>query len=279
MGRRTGLGLALIASVAACGGAAGGGRDAALLARTVSPTVAPPLAIPANGLFPGEAMTFAVRLGGVEAGEAALAVGLPGDIGGRDAIVVSSRMASSGAFRWVKEVDDDLTSTIDLETGLPRELVADVRFGAKTFHADGQFRGGIVDLAWHKGDSRIRYAHYDFGPVDAHNAHTAMAAMRTWEAGQDDTQRLYIVGGRRIWRTDVTWAGRETIATHLGNQTAVRLDGVSVRVTPRLVPERRRKPRTFSVWMSDDADRVPLRVVAHTELGDVVIELTSYQRP
>jgi hypothetical protein len=279
MGRSSGLGLALIALAAGCGGAAGGTRDAALLARTVAGTAEPPLATPANGLFPGESMTFVVALGGVEAGEAALAVGTPGKVDGREAIVVSSRVASSGAFRWVKEVDDELTSTIDLETGLPTKVIADVTFGAKRYHSEGTFQGALVDLAWHKGDDRIRHTRYDFGAVDAHDAHTAMAAMRTWEGQPGETQRLYIVGGRRIWRTDVTWAGRETIGTQLGNQSAVRLDGESVRVTGRLEPEPGKKARTFSVWMSDDADRVPLKVIAHTELGDVVIELTGYERP
>ena len=37
--------------------------------------------------------------------------------------------------------------------------------------------------------------------------------------------------------------------------------------------------RTFTVYLSDDADRVPLKVVAHTELGDVVMNLTDYSRP
>src|SRR5687768_10937525 len=80
MGRSSGLGLVLIALAAGCGGAAGGTRDAALLARTVAGTAEPPLATPANGLFPGESMTFVVALGGVEAGEAALAVGTPGKV-------------------------------------------------------------------------------------------------------------------------------------------------------------------------------------------------------
>lgn len=279
MGRSFALGLSLIAIAAGCGGAAGGTRDSALLARTVAGHAEPPLATPANGLFPGESMTFVVSLGGVEAGEAALAVGAPGKVGGREAIVVSSKVASSGAFRWVKEVDDELTSTIDLDTGLPTTVVADVQFGGKHYHSEGTFQGALVDLAWHKGDDRVRHTHYDFGAVDAHDAHTAMAAMRTWEGQPGETQRLFIVGGRRIWRTDVTWAGRETIGTLLGNQAAVRLDGVSLRVTGRLEPERGKKSRTFTVWMSDDADRVPLKVVAHTELGDVVIELTGYERP
>jgi hypothetical protein len=72
-------------------------------------------------------------------------------------------------------------------------------------------------------------------------------------------------------------SGRPT-STALGNVVAVRLDGVSQRVSRRLKPESHKKPRTFSVWMSDDADRVPLKIVAYTELGDIVIDLTGYER-
>src|SRR5688572_15425551 len=162
MGSSSGLGLVLmgVVVVAGCGGAGNGARDAALLARTVAADTEPPLAIPANGLFPGESMTFTVSLGGVQAGEAAIAVGTPGDVGGREAIVVTSRIASAGAFRWVKEVDDDLTSTIDLETGLPVTVIADVTFGKKRYHSEGTFEGGLVQLAWHKGDNNVRIANF-----------------------------------------------------------------------------------------------------------------------
>jgi hypothetical protein len=37
--------------------------------------------------------------------------------------------------------------------------------------------------------------------------------------------------------------------------------------------------RTFTVWLTDDADRVPLRVLANTELGDITVDLTDYSRP
>jgi hypothetical protein len=275
---RGGLGLLLIALVA-CGGAANGSRDAAMLSRVVVSDTAPPLATAANGLFPGESMTFTVALGGVECGEAALAVGDAGVVEGKRSIVVTSRVATAGAARMVRVIDDELTSTIALETGLPTQISADVVFGSKNYHADGRFEGPNVELTWHRNDEKVRHTRYDFGKVDAHDAHTAMAAMRTWEGNDGESRRLYVIGGRRIWRTDVTWTGRETIGTKLGNQPSIRLDGISVRVAGTLQPEPGKKPRSFTVWMSDDADRVPLKVIAHTELGDVIIELTGYERP
>jgi hypothetical protein len=33
------------------------------------------------------------------------------------------------------------------------------------------------------------------------------------------------------------------------------------------------------VWLSDDADRVPLKVAAQTELGEIVMKLVDWQRP
>src|SRR6185503_4455617 len=109
---------------------------------------------------------------------------------------------------------------------------------------DGIFERALVELTWHRGDpSRVSHTHYDFGTIVAHDAHTAMAAMRTWEGTPGARRRLFIVGGRRIWRTDVIWVGRETIGTAMGNQNVVRLDGISTRVLPSLEPEPDKKPR------------------------------------
>ncbi len=233
----------------------------------------------ALGLHAGEQMTFEVALAGVPVAQAAFAVGEPGTFEGRPAIVVSSTMRTDEAFRWVKDVRDDLTSTIDIESGLPVAIVADVEFGDKLYYAEGRFAGARVHLAWDRRDGKTRHTRYDFGDAPAHDAHSAMAAMRTWDGRPGDRRTVYIVGGRRIWRTEMTWVGRETIGSRLGNQHVVRLDGVSTRVTRRLEPEPGKPPRTFQVWLTDDGDRAPLRVVATTELGDVTIDLTGYQRP
>lgn len=269
--------LSLVLLVGACGGAGAGAREASVKLLTQGPLLreAPSHKV---GLYPGESMTFEITMGGVLAGEAALAVGQPGVVDGHRAIKVSSRIGSAGVFRMVKVIEDDLTSTIDLDTGLTFQIVADVQYGPAIYHADGQFNHAKVDLAWTRGDNHVNYTHMDFGKLDATDAHSAMALMRTWEGKPGETRQLYVVGGRKIWRTEATWVGRETIGTRLGNQHVVRLDGTSQQVNGDLSPQTDKKPRTFSVWMTDDADRVPVKVVAHTELGDVVIDLTGYER-
>jgi len=267
--------LLAAATMAGCGGAVG-----ELAAQ-------PPMLAPGPtelddeivGLVPGESLSFEVRVAGVLAGEAQLVVGKPGALDGRRAIAVSSVMRSAGAFALIKEVKDEVTSFVDVERLLPMQSTADVIFGPKRYHAETTFTGHGTAIAFTPAGEPTRAIHYDFGDAVVHDAHSAMALVRTWKAEPGERIGLWVLGGRRIWRTEVWLAGTETIGTHLGNQPALRLEGTSVRVRPDLTPEPNRPARSFSVWLSDDADRVPLRFSARTELGEIAIELVDYERP
>src|SRR6185312_3875729 len=86
-------------------------------AMTLPPQPAAPAAGSAEathdlGLFPGESMTFEVRLGSILAGEAQLAVGEIGELDGHRAIVVKSRAATAGAVKLLKSFVDEATTTI-----------------------------------------------------------------------------------------------------------------------------------------------------------------------
>jgi hypothetical protein len=80
----------------------------------------------------------------------------------------------------------------------------------------------------------------------------------------------------RPWRV---WDQRGHAIELLGElERMIRFFGESYRARPDFSPETPRPTRTFTVWLSDDADRVPLKVAAKTELGDVVMNLTEYNR-
>jgi hypothetical protein len=89
---------------------------------------------------------------------------------------------------------------------------------------------------------------------------------------------VFVVGGRRLWRIDVTYGGPEAIGSAIGNRRAIRFTGRSYRARRDFTPETAQPSRTFTVWLSDDADRVPLKVAAKTELGDIAMDLTEYSR-
>jgi hypothetical protein len=232
------------------------------------------------GLNPGESMAYEVRLGGVLAGEAALAVGEIGRFEGHRAVVVKSRAATAGAAALIKKIVDEATTVIDMDSGRPLQLDTLVEQDRQTTTAQAKFTGSIADVTYMRSDEpKPHTMRINFGAMTVHDTHSAMAQLRGWRATPGTTKTVFVVGGRRLWRVDVRYVGEETLGTTVGNRRAVRFTGASYRARPDFGVESDKPARTFSVWLSDDADRVPLRMTAQTELGEVTMELTDYNRP
>ena len=262
------LGLVLLT---ACAGAE---------ATTLPPAAATrPNATGEIGLTPGETMAFEVRLAGMLAGEAQLAVGELGDYEGHRAVVVKSRAQTAGAAALVKHIVDEATTVIDMDTGRPLALDTLVELGDNKTTASAKFTGNVADVTYTRSEDNAPHKQrIDFGAVTAHDAHSAMAQLRGWRAAPGAMRSVFVVGGRRVWRVDVTYAGEDTIGSALGNRRAVRYTGQGYRTRRNMTAETDRPARTFSVWLTDDADRVPLRLTAKTELGEVAMDLTEYNR-
>jgi hypothetical protein len=271
---RSGLWLAVVFAVVLAGCA---GADATPAPQT--PAAAGP-ATTQLGLYPGETMAYEVQLGGVLVGEAQLAVGEIGLVEGRRALVVKSRAATAGAAALVRNIVDEATTVIDADTGRPISVETNVVMGEKRTAASATFSGTSASVTYRRtAEAAPQTAKIDFGTNALHDAHSAMAQLRGWKAAPGTTRTVFIVGGRRLWRVDVTYAGEGTIGSALGNRRTVMYDGIAYRAKRDLTVESRLPARTFRVWLSDDADRVPLQVTAKTELGDVVMTLAEYARP
>lgn len=274
---RSSLALSL-AGIAASAAGCGGSAEAFTL-----PPAAPTAQATARGelgLAPGEQMSFEVRLAGVPVGEAVLAVGDLGLVEGRRAVTVRSKLSTIGAVRLVRPVDDESTTVLDAASGAPLSLETHVLLGGQETFTRARFEQGkaVVEVRRAKDVAASPYT-VQFGDAPAHDAHSAMAELRLWRAAPGTKRTMWAVGGRRLWRVDLTYVGTESLGTALGNRRATRLDGIGYRARPDRSLDEQRPPRRFSVWFSDDADRVPLRIGAITELGDVRIDLSDYARP
>ncbi len=232
------------------------------------------------GLHPGETMAYDVQLAGVLVGEAQLAVGEIGLVDGKKAIVVKSRAATAGAAALVKQLVDESTTVIDVETGNPIKVDMVVVSGEKKVTADVRFAGRIATVTYRRSEeARPQVFKFDFRTAPFHDMHSAMAAIRGWRATPGTIRTVHIIGGRRLWKIDMKYIGEETIGSAVGNRRAIVLEGTSYRARRDLTAEPGKPTRTFKVWLSDDADRVPLKCSAQTELGDIVMDLTDYSRP
>ena len=264
--------LLLAVAVAGCAGAE------AMPAPQAASSAAP--RDPQLGLHPGEAMAFEVQLAGVLVGEAQLAVGDVGVVDGRRALVVKSRAAMAGAAALIRNMVDEATTVVDADTGHPISVETNVVMGAQQTTASATFRGTAATVTYRRtAEAAPQTARIEFGAHALHDSHSAMAQLRGWKAAPGTSRTVFVIGGRRLWRVDVTYAGEEAIGSAVGNRRAVMFDGTAYRARRDLSVESNRPTRTFRVWLSDDADRVPLQVTAKTELGDVTMSLTEYSRP
>lgn len=224
-------------------------------------------------------MSYEVRLAGLLVGEAQLAVGEIGVVDGRRAVVVKSRIESAGAATWIAKTVDESTTVIDVERGSPLRVDTTVVNGATQTTVATTFRGSVADIVFQRGSDPARTTHIDFKNEAVHDMHTAMAALRNWRGTGDETKSVYIIGGRRMWRITLHLVGEETLGARGGNRRAVVLEGKTYRARNNLTVDNDKPSRTFKVWLSDDADRVPLKCAAATELGDIVMELVDYSAP
>jgi hypothetical protein len=221
----------------------------------------------AQGLRPGERATYVITAAGIEVGEAAFAVGWPS----AGTLAVASRSGAVGLLEAFGAIDAEVETRIDLTSGRPLTLTGLAHVAGQPYRGDGRFEATTAEMTWFDGRDGGQVAHRYHSIEDGviHSPHTAMAAVRDWEGAPGDWRRLDLVGALNLWRANLTWIGRETIGTALGNQLAVRVDGDCANPGGDRV--------TFSIWMSDDLERVPLRVEAQEGIVKARFEITSYE--
>jgi hypothetical protein len=82
--------------------------------------------------------------------------------------------------------------------------------------------------------------------------------------------------GTAFYQGTMEVAGREDLTTELGTQRVIKLVCRGERINEN-GQKLARPPRTGTLWVSDDAARLPLRIEGETELGKAVFALTSYE--
>ncbi|HEY5949880.1 MAG TPA: DUF3108 domain-containing protein [Kofleriaceae bacterium] len=192
---------------------------------------------------PGEAMEYEVALSGVTVGRVQVAVGQPGFVDGRRAIIVRSRGQSAGFAALIKDLHWDLTTTLDMTTGLP-------------IHE--------IEESWLEEDGEPKHQRNDHDwSGSGYNLHAAAGALRGWHSHEGQRASLDVTIDEFEISVELWDATREFAV----NEPAVRYDGIA------------RDKYKFSIWISDDESRVPLAVRSESKLGPITIELVHYDPP
>ncbi len=105
--------------------------------------------------------------------------------------------------------------------------------------------------------------------------HSAALYLRSQPLKQGSVYRLAVYPATNAYLATVTVLGREKVSVRAGSYNAIKLDLHLKRIGKNLELEPHRKFRRATVWVSDDAERIILRIEAQVFVGTVFTELQS----
>ena len=231
------------------------------------------------GARPGEAFTFKFSLGPIEGGRARMSIGRPIAQKGRHVLAVHGEAETTAFVKMLAKVNDDYQLVVDTGNLLPVS-VAEVERGMRerrisVSHVDG--RTADVDF-WspgkqHKGRHVLSRVARD--PL------SNFFALRALPLSDGQHIDLDVLDGQALWRValDVHRGDHVRLEHDAEARAAIRIDGVARRIEDNGRPRAGIGSRAMTIWLSDDDNRVLLRMEAETDLGRCALELTSYVPP
>jgi hypothetical protein len=117
----------------------------------------------------------------------------------------------------------------------------------------------------------------EFSFPNLFDLHSAMLYVRSQPLRDHSVCRVVVYPASNAYLATVTVAGREKVSVHAGAYNAIKIDLQLNRVGKHLELEPHRKFRRATIWVSDDADRILLRIEAQIFVGTVFAELQSVQ--
>lgn len=216
---------------------------------------------------PGEKLKFRVHYGFVDAGTAELEVASEiQKIGPRECYHVVGTGKSQGAFDWFFKVRDRYESFIDCSAIVPWLFIRNI--------SEGGYKKTQQVVFNHYQDSAKSQEKTIAIPEYTQDLVSAIFYARTLDFETAKPGDVFPIMGYlddEIIPLNIKFMGRETLRTDLGYFRCVKF-------RPLLQEGRVFKEKEdMTVWVSDDANRIPVRVQTDILIGSIKMDLTGYE--
>jgi hypothetical protein len=138
--------------------------------------------------------------------------------------------------------------------------------------------GGVVSKVTETPGMGTKIRRFDF--PNLFDLQSALLYLRSQSLQERTLQRIVVYSATAPYLATVTVLGRERVTVPAGTYNAIKFDLQLNRIKDgQLQPHR--KFRRASVWLSDDSDRLMLKIEAQVFIGSVVCELQSvdFEKP
>jgi hypothetical protein len=192
-----------------------------------------------------------------------------------DPVALRSAMSTVGIVRFFKATDGTSYTTMDAATARPHQSDLVVRDGDITRVYKAALAAGTARIRLQRTGQqpKTKTARIPTGehPLDMQSA---FVLLRHWTAERGTKGYFYVILGKELWRVAVEFKGVRRLTRAGRTESAVHVGGIARRV--QTSPDGNRKTRRFTMWLSNDEARIPLRVEGDASFGTLHFELTSH---
>lgn len=211
--------------------------------------------------------------------EAIMAVGKPGVVDGERVIIVRSRVKTGGivAAMGASATQEFITHLRMRDSGVVYRLFRADMMGKSEVVESTLRDHGYEQTRRRRGRSYKRFRRLPRGEV-GYDIQAILGILRGWNPKPGTYAYFNVLTDRKYTRHTVRFTGKTTIQTRKGRRRVVRIDGMSRRLRYNLSVSKYDKPSPYTLWLSDDGWRRPLRIAIQMKRAKVLFELLSYRR-
>jgi hypothetical protein len=193
-----------------------------------------------------------------------------------DQFQLEGKGRTSGFVRALWKLDVTQRAVANSQTLAPIETEQSESYRSKKIVTHLTFTNSGVTRTRTEGEgAAAKKTTRDFSFPNLFDLHSAALYLRSQPLKKGSVYRLAVYPATNAYLATVTVTGREKISVCAGTYNAIKLDLRLKRVGKHLELEPHKKFRGATVWVSDDAERLILRIDAQVFVGTVFAELQS----
>jgi hypothetical protein len=180
-----------------------------------------------------------------------------------------------GLARLLWTFDVDYCSVANADTLRPIEVRQTETYHSKKLFTHLVFNNAGVKrkrTEWPK-DTKNKTREFDF--PNLFDLHSALLYLRSQPLTNGSVYRIVVYPATNAYLVTLTVLGRGKISVRAGTYPAIKLDLQLERIGKHMKLEPHRKFYRATIWISDDANRLPLRAEVQIFIGTVFGELQS----
>ncbi len=181
-----------------------------------------------------------------------------------------------GFVRALWKLDVNHRALANAETLHPIETQQTENYRSKKIVTNLTFTAAEVTRTRTEGEgAAAKTTTRQFSLPNLFDLHSAALYLRSQPLKDRSVNRIVVYPATNAYVATLTVVGREKISVRAGTYNAIKLDLKLKRIGKHLELEPHKKFRRASIWVSDDAERLLLRIEAQIFVGTVFADLQS----